>query len=65
MLAGFPCLQRYGQQQCHSGLEQTSSDLWPTLRDRGVLFHSEAFSCEIHSDYCELKENYETQRDER
>ena len=34
MLTGFPCIQCYGLQQCHTILDQTA------YRDRGVLFCS-------------------------
>lgn len=61
MVIGFPCLQCYGWQQCHTCLDHTASDKWPTRREtEGCCFaHSDAFSCEIHSASCELKENYE------
>ena len=65
MLAGFPCIQCCGRQQCHTLFDQTASDRWTTHRQtEGRCFtHSDAFSSEIHSVSCELKDNYETLRD--
>ena len=67
MLTGFPCIQCYDWQYCHTLFDQTSSDRWRTHTETEVccFTHSDAFSSEIHSASCELKENYETQRDER
>ena len=65
MLVGFRCIQCYGRQQCHTVFDQTASDRWPTHTEtEGCCFtHSDAFSGEIQSASCEMKENYETQRD--
>lgn len=51
MLVGFTCIQCYGRQQCHTRLDQTVSDRWPTRRGtEGRCFaRSDAFSAEIHS----------------
>lgn len=69
MLAVIPCLQCYGWQQCQPHLYQTASDRdrWPTCTEtEGSCFaRSDAFSCEIHSASCKLKENYEIQIDKR
>ena len=66
MLTGFLCHQCYGQQQCHTRLDQAASDIWPTCREtEGCCFAcSNDFSCDIHS-FCEFKESYETKVDER
>jgi predicted nucleic acid-binding Zn ribbon protein len=67
MLAGFPYIQCYGRQQCHSLSDQTDSDRYATHPEtEGHCFVcSDALSGEIHSASCELKDIYETQRDER
>jgi hypothetical protein len=47
--------------------DQTASDRWPTRTEtEGRCFaRSDAFSGEIHSASCKLKEYYETRRDKR
>ena len=63
-LADFPCIQCYGRQQRHTLFAQTESDRYATQTDTwGRCFtRADAFSSEIHSASCELKENDETQR---
>ena len=64
MFAGFPCFQCYGQQQCHTRLDQTASDRWPTRPEtEGRCFaRSGVFSCELQSASWELKGNDDTER---
>jgi hypothetical protein len=61
MLTCFPCLPCYRRQQCHTRLDHTASDRWLTRRETEGCF----LLCEIYSASCQLKENDETQRDER
>ena len=58
MLTGFPSIQCYGRQQCHTLFDLTASDRWPTHTEiEGHSFtHLDAFSSEIHSASSELKE---------
>ena len=44
MLAGFPCIQCYGQQQCHTLFDQTASDSWATHTEGHCVARSDAFS---------------------
>ena len=63
MVAGFPWIQCYGRQQCHTRLDQTASDRCLHIREtEGHCFaRLDAFSGEIHS-ASQLKEIYEKQR---
>lgn len=65
MLAGFLCIQCYGRQQCHTLLDQSASNRWPTHTEtEGHCFAcSDASTGEIHLASCELKENYERDRE--
>ena len=68
MLAGFlciPCCSTDGNNIVPVWTRQHQIDGLHVERHRGRCFaHSDTFSCEIRSASCELKENYETQRDE-
>ena len=66
MLAGYPFIQFYGWQQCHTLFDQTASDRWFTHTETEMrsFARSDSFSSKMHSAFCEFKENYETQGDE-